>query len=327
VKSSFDPNEKEVNASKQPISDTSKALVYTIHFQNTGTDTAFYVRIADTLSAKLDANSFNYIDASHTVTTEIKNNVLNFIFNPIALPDSNHNEPLSHGFVKFSVKPKSPVNLIDTIFNKAAIYFDFNAPVLTNNTKNWYYVNAPLPVILKSFVAEKKTDYVLLKFVTAAEPGFKNFIIEKSTDGTNFSTIGTIASMGDPARGGSYTFNDNSPGQGINFYRLKMLDVDGRFTYSWIVIAQFSDKYQQEVKVFPNPANDNIYINFSNTTAAETFTCLLLDAAGKTVWAAGINTATRNTFSINISTLAEGVYFVSVKSETADYQQKVVIKH
>jgi uncharacterized repeat protein (TIGR01451 family) len=327
IRGSFDPNEKEVNATKQLVSDTAKALVYTVHFQNTGTDTAFYVRIADTLSAKLDANTFNYIDASHIVTTEIKNNVLNFIFNPIALPDSNHNEPLSHGFVKFSVKPKSPVNVADTMYNNAAIYFDFNAPVITNSTKSWYYINGPLPVILKSFVAEKKMGYVLLKFVTAAEPNFKNFIIERSTDGTNFSPIGTIASRGDATTGSSYTFNDNSPGQGINFYRLKMLDIDGRFTYSWILIVQFPDKDQPQVKVFPNPAGDNLYINFSNTAAAGTFSCMLVDAAGKTVWASDINPAIRNTLSINTSSFADGIYLISVKNAWVTYRQKVIIKH
>jgi len=296
-----------------------------VHFQNTGNDTAFYVRIADTLSAKLNPNSFNFIDASHTVTTEIKNNVLNFIFNPIALPDSNHNEPLSHGFVKFSVKPTSPVNIADTIYNSSAIYFDFNAPVITNQAKTWF-TDAILPVLLKSFVAEKKTNYVLLKFVTAAEPGLKNFIIERSADGINFSAFGTVASMGDATTGRAYTFNDNAPNQGLNFYRLKMLDLDGHFTYSWIVIIQFSDKDQQPVKIFPNPANDNLYVNFSNTVP-DTYSCTLLDAAGKLVWAADVNTATRNTLSVNTSTLAEGVYVVSVKNEQATYQQKVIIKH
>ncbi|HMI79033.1 MAG TPA: T9SS type A sorting domain-containing protein, partial [Ferruginibacter sp.] len=147
-----------------------------------------------------------------------------------------------------------------------------------------------------------------------------------STDGINFSAIGTIAARGDATTGSNYTFNDNSPGQGINFYRLKMLDIDGRFTYSWIAIVQFSDKDQQQVKIFPNPASDNLYIDFG-TTAAETYSCVMADAAGKIVWAAGINTATRNTFSINVSSLAEGIYFISVKNERAAYRQKVIVKH
>lgn len=326
IRASFDPNEKEVNVSRQPIADTGKAVVYTVHFQNTGTDTAFYVRIADTLSAKLDASSFNYIDASHTVTTGIKNNVLNFIFNPIILPDSNVNEPLSHGFVKFSVKPKSPVNLADTIYNKAAIYFDFNSPVITNSTRNWFYSAGPLPVVLRSFVAEKKTSFVRLTFVTATEQNLKEFIIERSTDGTNFSSIGNVTPKGNATNGSTYFFDDMSPGQGINFYRLKMQDIDQRLTYSWIVIAQFSGKDQPQVKVFPNPANDNLYINF-NTTTPQTYSCQLVDAAGKIAWMGEINTGMRNTLSINISTMATGIYFISVKNGSNTFHQEVIIKH
>ena len=323
VSGSFDPNEKVNNVTKQSLADTSKAITYTINFQNTGNDTAFYVRVTDTLSPKLDIQTFNLIDASHTVTASIKGNIINFIFNPIALVDSIHNEPLSHGFAKFSIRPKAPFTIGDTIYNNASIYFDFNTPVVTNTTRNWFS-DVALPVLLKSFVAEKQTTSVVLKFVTASEPGLKNFSIERSADGINFSPIGTIASKGDASTGSVYTFIDPSPKQGINFYRLKMIDKDGRFTYSWIVIVQFSDN-QQAVKVFPNPANDNLYINFSNS--AETYACRLLDTEGKTVWAADVNTSTRNTFSVNTSNLAEGVYFVSVKNEKADYRQKVVIKH
>ena len=54
---------------------------------------------------------------------------------------------------------------------------------------------------------------------------------------------------------------------------------------------------------------------------------MLLDTEVKTVWVADINTATRNTISISTSTLAEGVYFVSVKNDKSDYRQKIVIKH
>jgi|GEM_PF-3529707 len=324
VSGSFDPNEKANNVSKQSLADTGKAITYTINFQNTGNDTAFYVRVADTLSSKLDIQTFNFIDASHPVTASIKGNIINFIFNPIALVDSIHNEPLSHGFAKFSIRPKAPFTIGDTIYNNASIYFDFNTPVITNTTKNWFF-DVALPVLLKSFVAEKQSTSVLLKFVTASEPGLKNFIIERSADGVNFSAIGSVASKGDANTGSIYSFNDPSPKPGINFYRLKMIDKDGRFTYSWIVIVQF-DKNQDAVKVSPNPANDNLYINFSSNSA-ETYSCRLLDAEGKTIWTADVNTSIRNTFFINTSSLAEGIYFVSVKNEKADYRQKVVVKH
>lgn len=239
VRTSFDPNEKEVNVQKRPYSDTGKAITYTVHFQNTGNDTAFYVRIADTLSAKHDIRTFNFINASHPVTTDIKNNVINFIFNPIILPDSGHNEPQSHGFVKFSIKPKLPVSITDTLYNKAAIYFDFNSPVITNNVKSWYYI-PPVPpsIVLLSFTGQIQGNAVRLNFTTASEPGLLNFVIERSADSLNFNPIGTINSAGTATTGSSYQFIDASPGS-VNFYRLRIVYIDGRIEYSSVVSIRF----------------------------------------------------------------------------------------
>jgi uncharacterized repeat protein (TIGR01451 family) len=326
IRTSFDPNEKEVNVTKHPLSDSSNALAYTVHFQNTGNDTAFYVRIADTLSPKLNLSTFSLIDASHVVTTEIKNNVINFIFNPIILPDSIHNEEKSHGFVKYKIKLASPVIATDTIFNRAGIYFDYNAAVITNITKSWFILPQPIPVILKTFVAQNNNNAVLLKFTTASEPGLNNFIIERSNDGITYNLIGSLLPKGADYSGGAYSFEDGSPYSGINFYRLKMVDKDQRFTYSWIVIVQFNNKDQQ-VKIFPNPANDNLYITFTSMNAPEIFSCLLTDASGKNIWVADLNTTIRNTLSVNTTTLPDGIYFVSVKNNHFAYRQKVIIKH
>jgi uncharacterized repeat protein (TIGR01451 family) len=327
VRTSFDPNEKEVNRTAQPLTDTGKALLYTIRFQNTGTDTAFYVRIADTLSPKLDLTTFNFIDASHQASTEIRNNIINFIFNPIALADSNHNEPLSHGFVKFSIKPVLPVSLTDTVFNNAAIYFDYNTPVITNNTKSWFYPAAPLPVILQSFVADNKTSSVLLQFVTASEADLTHFIIERSTDGINFKSIGTINAKGSSSTGSSYVFEDMSPVQAVNFYRLKMVDKYSKTSYSWILVVRFSSDDQQHVTIFPNPANDNLYITFRDITSPKAFNCTVADATGKTIWAASINTSVRDTYSINTAHLPNGIYFIKASNNNIIFTSKFAVKH
>lgn len=327
VRTSFDPNEKEVNLKGQPDTDTDKPLQYTVHFQNTGTDTAFYVRIADTLSSKLDMRTFSFIDASHTVTTEIHGNIINFIFNPVALPDSNHNEPQSHGFVKFSIKPIVPFTITDTIYNNAAIYFDYNSPVITNSTKSWYYTNAPLPVILQSFVAEKKNSAVLLNFVTASEPGLDRFIIERSEDGLTYKQVGTITAKGSMSGGNTYLFEDLTPAKGVNFYRLKMIDKDGKISYSWVLIIRNDDKIAPQITVFPNPANDNLYIQFRDVSGASLSSCMISDATGKTVWAANINTSLRNTYVVNTSALPSGIYFIKVSNTVQSFHYKFAVKH
>lgn len=139
---SFDPNDKQNLAGRDPFGGDVYAednpFLYQIRFQNTGTDTAFTVVIRDTLDAtKLDIESINFIDASHNYTAQFTdNNILEFWFENIMLPDSNVNEAASHGFVLFSIdqQPNLPVGA--TIENSAAIYFDFNAPVITNTVVN-----------------------------------------------------------------------------------------------------------------------------------------------------------------------------------------------
>lgn len=134
---SFDPNDKrafsEGNLVERFIAADS-LIEYQIRFQNTGTDTAFTVVIADTLSNLLDIESIRNGASSHTYRMELaQNNIVKFVFEDIMLPDSNVNEPASHGFVKFSIRHRPGLVPGDVIPNKAAIYFDFNEAVITNN--------------------------------------------------------------------------------------------------------------------------------------------------------------------------------------------------
>jgi len=140
VRSSFDPNDKQV----YPIGKGSEgfigknmdqALRYHIRFQNTGNDTAFNIVVIDTLSANLDASTFEAVGASHEYTYELlADNVLKFTFPNVLLVDSVANEPLSHGYVAFNISPKKGLAIGTKIRNNADIYFDFNEPVRTNTT-------------------------------------------------------------------------------------------------------------------------------------------------------------------------------------------------
>jgi hypothetical protein len=139
VRSSFDPNDKQVYPFKDINYDSTVAgrqeIDYLIRFQNTGNDTAFTVQILDSLDKRLDASTFRLISSSHPVDVDWqKQRSLSFYFKDILLPDSNTNEPKSHGFVRFKIKPYTTVTLNDTIKNTAAIYFDYNSAVITGTT-------------------------------------------------------------------------------------------------------------------------------------------------------------------------------------------------
>lgn len=139
--SSFDPNVKNVNpVGEGPngnITLQDKVLDYTVHFQNTGTSAAHRVIILDTLSSRVDISTLEVMAFSHNYKIEILGtNVVKFTFDNIMLPDSNSNEPESHGFISYRIH-QSPLNQLgQQIKNKASIYFDFNAPVVTNTTVN-----------------------------------------------------------------------------------------------------------------------------------------------------------------------------------------------
>ena len=135
---SFDPNAKEASPAgygAQHFIEANTDINYTIYFQNTGNDTAYKVVVVDTISAALDINTLIPAVASHNYVFErIDSNVIRFVFDSIYLVDSIHNEPLSHGFVKFSIQQKTD-NPIGTIINNSAdIYFDRNEAVVTNTT-------------------------------------------------------------------------------------------------------------------------------------------------------------------------------------------------
>ncbi len=146
ITGSYDPNDKLVYPAHairiDSVQQGKQPLEYTIRFQNTGTDTAFYIHIIDTLSAKLDLSSIKLLAASHSVEMEWQHpNILHFYYRHILLPDSNRNEPASHGFAKFRIYPKNNLTTNDTIYNRASIYFDYNLPVMTNTTSTYFRSN------------------------------------------------------------------------------------------------------------------------------------------------------------------------------------------
>lgn len=134
----YDPNNKQatpVGYQAPHYIDSLTSLDYKIRFQNTGNDTAFLVVIRDTLSIHLDPSTLQMGASSHPYTWQLVNsNILKVTFSDINLVDSLTNEPLSHGFFHYHIEQAvgNPVGTV--INNRAAIYFDYNPPIITNTT-------------------------------------------------------------------------------------------------------------------------------------------------------------------------------------------------
>jgi hypothetical protein len=135
----YDPNDKhgvpQGDGTLGEIPSSTPEIIYTIRFQNTGTAEAVNVLLKDTISGNLDLTSIRMISSSHPYSAQINNGgVVWWSFNNINLPDSNSNEPGSHGYIKYAIKLKDNLNNGEQIKNTAHIYFDFNPAIVTNQS-------------------------------------------------------------------------------------------------------------------------------------------------------------------------------------------------
>src|SRR5690606_23160586 len=135
VRGSYDPN--DINESHGPEIfyddfSTDDYLYYTIRFQNVGTADAINVSIDNTLDDGLDKSTIQMLSASHDYVFTRTGNQLNWQFDNIHLPSESMDEPNSHGYVYYKVKPTAGFQVCDAIPNTAEIYFDFNPAVITN---------------------------------------------------------------------------------------------------------------------------------------------------------------------------------------------------
>ena len=148
---SYDPNDKRawpegIGATNDIL--PNEDLRYQVRFQNTGTFMAINVVVLDTLSENVDLSTLRLGTTSHDYSFEIiGDRVLQWSFENIMLPDSNSNEPASHGFFNYTIKQQPDLLNGTRIDNSAAIYFDFNEPIITNtytHTINDMIVNVPV---------------------------------------------------------------------------------------------------------------------------------------------------------------------------------------
>ena len=160
------------------------------------------------------------------------------------------------------------------------------------------------PVTITDFQVVHKNETGLLSWSTKTEINTHYFIIQHSTDGTSFKEIGSVKAIGIGAN--NYAFSDNNPVNGINYYRLKMLDKDGSISYSKVVSIELSI-INFQFSITPNPAKDKVTILGSHIMAVE-----VIDNIGKVVKVQALKDA--NNPSINVSELARGYYYLRIKT-------------
>ncbi len=176
-----------------------------------------------------------------------------------------------------------------------------------------------LPVTLISFEGKLYNQSTLLQWYATQETTFKKYVIERSTDGNNFNEIDEVTGQ----NLAHYTYEDAKlPYSAVVYYRIKMVDIDGKFTYSKI-IAILLDRTVISASIFPNPATNNIRILLSENLLLNS-TLVITDAVGKMVKIETINAST-SLINSNISTLSSGRYFVKIMNAKQLFNQSFVV--
>jgi len=333
VVGSYDPNDKGENLggsiSKERVV-AGDYITYFIRFQNTGTDTAFNVVVRDTLDNKLDWSSFQMITSSHPYTLQIDDqNKLIWTFYNIKLPDSNVNEPASHGYIAYRIKADNSLNIGATFLNRASIYFDFNLPVHTNFAPMVVGTPITLPLKLLDFDAKYQQPDAELKWITADESNVDKFIVERGIDPFHFVPVGTVAAKGGNTGGEThYQFFDrliNVAGEKF-YYRLRMTDRDNKFTYGNIALVKRNGIVINEVAVIPNPARTGVIVANINYNRNVQAILSITDMQGR-VLSNRMQYLNKgyNVVPLSGPALPNGTYFLQVKSEGKQMVTQFVI--
>jgi hypothetical protein len=176
----------------------------------------------------------------------------------------------------------------------------------------------PLPINLLSFEAAKQVGNALLSWKTANEINTAKFVIERSGDARNYINIGTVVPNSSTGMG-QYNFTDSQHLPGINFYRLKVVERNGVYSYSAIRKLDFSNN-DDNILIYPNPIiNATIFISSSGNCSR----ALLYDASGKLVKSFPLQGRSN---TINITGMAKGIYLLKVISANSTHTEKVLVR-
>jgi hypothetical protein len=197
-----------------------------------------------------------------------------------------------------------------------------NGPVIVNSAMSPpVFVNMVLPVKLIGFGAHELKDETILQWQTAEEENFDHFELERSANSIDWSTIGTVNGRAEQHAGTAYSFTDRRPVPGANYYRLKMMDKDGQFEYSSIVVANFSSRHEG-INVYPNPATSMLYI--SNVRAGSSQFIQVINTSGHVMLAGKFQPA-GNVVSLNVGALGKGLYYLKLADASGSTQTREII--
>jgi Secretion system C-terminal sorting domain len=206
-------------------------------------------------------------------------------------------------------------------------------PSATNSTANRLQMlafeinvgSAPLPIELLSFEVKAINNEAHIEWISLSEKNNAFCTIEHSTNGLNWEEVSKVKGAGNSFEKLKYLAVDKHPEIGLNYYRLKQTDYDGKFEYFDIKLLEIKF-LETELKVFPNPANE--VLSVESLSMPINTEILMYDIAGKVVWSELLlNSNYKNSFKINVKQFPKGFYTLSIKSPFQAYQNKQILIH
>ncbi|MGG9963428.1 T9SS type A sorting domain-containing protein [Ferruginibacter sp. SUN106] len=192
-------------------------------------------------------------------------------------------------------------------------------PTPASYTLNWL---GALPVILESFTATKENDKVRLSWRTLTEQNVSKFTIEYSKDGNTFTAIADVAAAGNSSVAVNYTWLHTNPIAGNNYYRLKMIDLDGKYIYIGTNLVKINRAGEVAITVYPNPVNNTLTISLPKPGTVNTMLHIYSND-GKLVYSRATGNA--QTIPVQVNTLANGVYYIRITvNEKTQYEAKFI---
>jgi len=187
-------------------------------------------------------------------------------------------------------------------------------------TINWTPL---LPVILANINGVVTNNGATIIWTTAEETNTSQFIIQSSTDGRNFSNEGLVSAKGNSNSQQTYSYTDNNSlvNTGTIYYRLKVVDIDGQFTYSNVVAVTLSDKQTKAaISLYPNPANNQILVSVP-VSIGKYFQYKIYSSNGSLIKSGNMNSQTE---LLDIKDIPAGTYMIKVANENGNFVKRFI---
>ncbi len=197
----------------------------------------------------------------------------------------------------------------------------------TNGEVEDFQTLVSLPVELTAFNAEMDGCDAILKWTTASEKDSDKFEIEHSIDGLDFKTVGTIMATGSSSNLNEYRFVDFNSEPGLNYYRLKQIDINDAYQYSDLAVVDNVCEYHVDVAIYPNPTDGQVFVKLTEVTDENLISQIILnDVLGRTLQVIPVDETSGSTIGIDLSDYDKGMYFLRIKRGKMIYRTHKVMK-